>query len=50
MPTHKLQVLNVPLFVNNRRQYYITMNACLLCQGWITGFNPVDEQAFGDTW
>jgi hypothetical protein len=31
--THDLQVLNVPVFANNRRQYYNTLNARLLCQG-----------------
>src|SRR3982074_1400107 len=48
-PTNDLQGLNVPLFANNRRQYYNTLNARLLCQGRISGLNPVDEQAFGHT-
>jgi hypothetical protein len=49
VPTNNLQVLNVPAFVNKRRHYYNTLNARLLCQGRISGLNPVDEQAFGHT-
>ena len=39
VPTNDLQVLNVPVFTNNRRQYYNTLNARLLCQGRISGLN-----------
>src|SRR6267378_2653421 len=49
VPTNHLQDLNVPVLTNNRRQYYNTLNARLLCQGRISGLNPVDEQAFGHT-
>src|SRR5579864_4016894 len=50
VPTHKLQALDVPVFVDNRRQYDNTLYACLLRQERINGFNPMNEQTFSHTW
>src|ERR1700756_5444313 len=47
---HKLQVLDVAVLVDNRSQYYSTLNARLLRQERINGFNPMNEQTFNHTW
>ena len=49
MPTHELKTLNDSVFVDNSREYDNALDVGLLRYRRVFRFNPVDEQALGNT-
>jgi len=49
VPTHELKTLNDSVFVDNRREYDNALDVGLLRYRRVLRFNPVDEQALGNT-